>query len=110
MATGIALECLEHSIDAKILLVRKEPKLHGGTEGRAVEGIRGEEVVGRIFMVEDVISTGGSSAKAMRYLLHEKYPVTAIWAILDREMGGSEKLQEEFGIPVQSLFRLSDFS
>jgi orotate phosphoribosyltransferase len=54
------------------------------------------------------MSTGGSSAKALRFLKDEGYKVDAAWVILDREMGAKEALEKEFEIPVHSLFKLSD--
>lgn len=107
LATALALEGMG-SGEKNILLVRKEKKDHGGTQGRAVEGLKAMDLKGPLFLVEDVMSTGGSSAKALRFLKDEGYKVDAAWVILDREMGAKEALEKEFGIPVHSLFKLSD--
>ncbi len=107
LATALALEGMEQG-EKNILLVRKEKKDHGGTQGRAVEGLKSSDLRGPLFLVEDVMSTGGSSAKALRFLKEEGYKVDAAWVILDREMGAKESLEKEFGIPVYSLFKLSD--
>jgi orotate phosphoribosyltransferase len=108
LATGIALKALDYLEECNILLVRKEKKDHGGSEGRAVEGKAPALLKGNIFLVEDVMSTGGSSAKAMSFLLAEGYKINEMWAIVDREMGAVEKLTEQFKIPVKSLFKLSE--
>ncbi len=107
LATALALEGMG-SGEKNILLVRKEKKDHGGTQGRAVEGLKSSDLKGPLFLVEDVMSTGGSSAKALRFLRDEGYKVESLWVILDREMGAKEALEKEFGIPVSSLFKLSD--
>lgn len=108
LASGIALEALNAGIDCNILLVRKEKKAHGGTEGRAVEGKPATSIKGKIVLVEDVMSTGGSSAKALSFLKAEGYEVAEMWAIVDREMGAIERLEKEFSIPVKSLYKLSE--
>lgn len=108
LASGIALESLNAGIDCNILLVRKERKDHGGSEGRAVEGKAAQLLKGKIFLVEDVTSTGGSSAKALGFLKAEGYEVAEMWSIVDREMGAIPRLEKEFSIPVKSLFKLSE--
>lgn len=108
LASGIALEALNAGIDCNILLVRKERKDHGGSEGRAVEGKSASQLKGKIVLVEDVMSTGGSSAKALGFLKAEGYEIAEMWAIVDREMGAIERLEKEFSIPVKSLFKLSE--
>lgn len=108
LASGIALKALDYDIDCNILLVRKERKAHGGSEGRAVEGKAPTDLKGKIVLVEDVMSTGGSSAKALNFLKAEGYEVSEMWAIVDREMGAIERIEKEFSIPVKSLFKLSE--
>jgi len=108
LASGLALKALEFDIDCNILLVRKERKAHGGSEGRAVEGKAPDQLKGKIILVEDVMSTGGSSAKALNFLKEEGYEISEMWAIVDREMGAIERLEKEFSIPVKSLFKLSE--
>ena len=78
--------------------VRKEPKAHG--TGKQIEGpVRsGDHVV----IVEDVITTGGSAAKAIEATRREGMTPVAVLALVDREEGGREHL-ESFGIPVRSL-------
>ncbi len=111
LATALALEGVERGYDVQILLVRKEKKDHGGSQGRAVEGPLPKDLLQhKICLVEDVVSTGTSSAKALKFLKEEGYEVSSMWSILDREMGGSEKLSNDFRISVQSLFKLSDVS
>lgn len=83
--------------------VRKEPKAHG--TGRQVEGplARGDRVV----VVEDVITTGGSAARAIDALRREGALPVAVLALVDREEGGREHL-ESLGLPVRSLATASE--
>jgi orotate phosphoribosyltransferase len=108
LATALALKALDTQPECDILLVRKEKKDHGGSEGRAVEGKAASLIAGKIILVEDVMSTGSSSAKALQFLKAEGYKISEMWAIVDREMGAIERLEKEFSIPVKSLFKLSE--
>ena len=82
--------------------VRKEPKAHG--TGKQIEGpvASGDHVV----VVEDVITTGGSAAKAIEAIRREGMVPVAVLALVDREEGGREHL-ETLGLPVRSLVTAS---
>ena len=83
--------------------VRKEPKAHG--TGKRVEGCfaAGDRVV----VVEDVITTGGSALKAVQAIEAEGGTVIAVLAVVDREEGGREAI-EQAGYSVHALFRVSE--
>ena len=83
--------------------VRKEPKAHGA--GKRVEGCfaAGDRVV----VVEDTITTGGSALKAVQAIEAEGGTVVAVLAVVDREEGGREAI-EQAGYPVHALFRVSE--
>jgi orotate phosphoribosyltransferase len=86
----------------KPFVVRKEPKGHG--TGRQVEGLlRAGE---RVAVVEDVITTGGSSLKAVQACRREGLEVVGVFAVVDREEGAQENLSKE-GVELYSLFKLS---
>lgn len=78
--------------------VRKEPKTHG--TGKQVEGplAAGDHVV----IVEDVITTGGSAAKAVAAVQREGAIPLGVLALVDREEGGRQQL-ESLGLTVHSL-------
>ena len=82
----------------KAFTVRKEPKAHG--TGKQVEGplATGDRVV----IVEDVITTGGSAARAFEVVKREGAIPVGILALVDREEGGRQHL-EALGVPVVSL-------
>jgi len=67
--------------------IRKEPKGHG--LGKQVEGdIRRED---RVVIVEDVITTGASTIKAVEAARREGLVVVKVIALVDRQEGGREE-------------------
>jgi orotate phosphoribosyltransferase len=107
LVCGIALASLEHpwcpTQDA--LIVRKEAKGHGTNAW--VEGPL-PEAGSEITVLEDVVTTGGSSLKAAEKLRDMGYNVNRIISIVDREEGGRE-LMKESGIELFSLVTIRDF-
>ena len=85
-------------------IVRKEAKEHG--KGQQVEGPvqAGDEVV----IVEDVVTTGGSSLKAIEYAEAHGLKVREVIAIVDRMEGGRENF-EGAGYQLRTLLTIEDF-
>jgi len=106
IVAGIIFEASLRGRELDALLVRKAPKAHGGSQGKAVEGLFSEGL-GSGFLVEDVVSTGGSSLVAARHMIAEGYKLEGMLCLVDREMGGVQSLQTELKIPIQSLFKVS---
>lgn len=87
-------------------MVRKEPKEHG--TGRQVEGPRPPKGA-RVVLVEDVITTGGSSLKALEAVRRElEVEVVAVVALLDRLEGGRGAI-EAAGVSLRPIFTRKDF-
>ncbi len=87
-------------------VVRKEPKQHG--MGLPVEGLvqSGDPVI----VVDDVVTTGGSTIKAIRAAEGFGLEVKAVFVIVDRgEFNGIENIKA-CGYPVYSFFTLEDFT
>ena len=88
------------------LIVRKEPKGHG-TESW-VEGLLPTEGT-KITVLEDVITTGGSSLKAVEKLRDAGYVVERVVSIVDRqEDSEADKLMKDNGLELISIFTLKD--
>jgi orotate phosphoribosyltransferase len=87
-------------------LVRKDVKDHGATANKYIEGPVGEgdEVV----IVEDVVTTGGSSIQAIERCLAVGLKVRGVIAIVDRMEGGTEAFAAR-GYWCKSLFTIRDF-
>ncbi|RMA96036.1 orotate phosphoribosyltransferase [Hydrogenothermus marinus] len=88
----------------KPFVVRKEPKGHG--TGKQIEGNVKEG--DNVFIVEDVVTTAGSSLKAAKVAKEAGLNVLGIIAIVDREEGGEENIKEE-GFNFYPLFKISQF-
>ncbi|HCQ81027.1 MAG TPA: orotate phosphoribosyltransferase [Verrucomicrobiales bacterium] len=83
----------------QVFNIRKEPKAHG--RGRQIEGNfkEGDKVV----VVDDVITTGGSTLKAIEAIRAAGGEVVFCLVLVDREEGGRAAIESE-GIPVVSIF------
>ena len=86
------------------LIVRKEAKGHG--TGAWLEGPL-PEPGSRITVLEDVVTTGGSSLKAVKQLREAGYVVERVVTIVDRQEGGLAAMQEG-GLELRSLFQLDE--
>jgi orotate phosphoribosyltransferase len=86
------------------VMVRKEPKQHG--TGKLVEGPfqSGESIA----IVEDVLTTGGSSLKAIEHCEAVGLKVQRVLAIIDRLEGGCEAFAA-VGYELTTLFTIRDF-
>jgi len=84
-------------------LVRKEPKGHGTQ--RYIEGpvLPGDRVV----IVEDVMTTAGSSLVAAERATEFGLKVERVLAVIDRLEGGREALQAR-GLPLDTLLTVRD--
>ena len=91
-------------IDA--LIVRKEPKGHG-TESQIEGPLPPKET--KVTVLEDVVTTGGSSIKAVNVLRDAGYTVECVVTIIDRQEGGEDAMKEA-GLQLKSLFTLEDFN
>lgn len=83
--------------------VRKEMKTHGA--GKLIEGSFAAGM--NIVIVEDVITTGESALRAARSVNEAGGVVQGVLALVDREEGGRERI-EDAGYGVVSLERVSE--
>jgi orotate phosphoribosyltransferase len=85
-------------------IVRKEPKKHG-----TMNKIENQLPIGTpIVVVDDVITSGSSTIKACEEFTAAGYEIVGIIAIVDREAGGKQRLEQLYG-HVRPLFQKSDF-
>jgi len=89
----------------KGFLIRKEPKGHG--TNRWVEGGKNLRKGMNVVILEDVVTTGGSSLKAIEATEKEGYNVKGIVAILDRLEGGKDAIESK-GYMFKRIFTLKD--
>lgn len=86
-------------------IIRKEPKGHG--TGAWLEGRKNFKPGAKVVIVEDVVTSGGSSMKAVRRAEEEGLKVVGIVTLVDREEGGRENIEKE-GYWLKSIFTKSD--
>jgi orotate phosphoribosyltransferase len=102
LAIGMA-SAMKHPKEAlQVFTVRKEPKGHGA--GKQIEGNfkSGDNVI----VVDDVITTGGSTLKAIDAIEREGGKVAFAVVLVDREEGGRQAIEAR-GVHVISLFTRS---
>jgi len=85
----------------RAFIVRKEAKEHG--TGRRIEGQL--EPASRVIIVDDVVTTAGSTIKAIEAAEEAGHTVVAVICLVDREEGGAAKLAAH---PFFPIFRRSD--
>ena len=92
--------------DLDALIVRKEAKGHG--TGAWLEGPLPAPGA-LITVLEDVVTTGGSSLKAVRQLRDAGYKVNRVITIVDREEGGDAAMTAD-ELELISLYKLSEIA
>lgn len=106
LASAVSLVSFQRGRPLPALYVRKARKDHGSA--KLVEGDKALRPGLRVALLEDVITTGGSSLKAVEALKLVGADVVGILALVDREEGGAETIGQA-GLPLFSLTRRSDF-
>ena len=105
-ADAPACAALAGGADVKAFFVRKETKQHGLQ--RRVEGPPLEQGE-RCLIVEDVVTTGGSTVQAIEAVRAEGYDVCGVVAVLDRLAGGAEAIALASGdAPYEPLSTIDD--
>ena len=104
-ADPIACAALAGGADVKAFFVRKEVKQHGLS--RRIEGPL-LDADDRCMLVEDVVTTGGSTISALEALRDEGHQVCGVLAICDRLAGGAEAIEEAAGAPFVALTTIDE--
>ncbi len=104
LVSGVVMLAAQSGINLSGLIVRKEAKGHG--TGAWLEGPMPPK--GSVITVlEDVVTTGGSSLKAVEKLRNQGYLVNQVLAIVDREEGGLDAMSKA-DLSLNSLFFLKE--
>lgn len=105
-ADPLACAALAGGADVKAFFVRKETKDHGLS--RRIEGpplVPGED---RCLIVEDVVTTGGSTIKAIEAVRAEGHEICGVVAICDRLAGGADAIRAAAGAPYVALTTIDE--
>jgi len=80
---------------------RKEHGLQRWVEGPVEAGVR-------CLVVEDTVTTGGSTAQAIERVKEEGLEVAGVVAVVDRLAGGAEKIEAAAGAPYRALVTIDE--
>ncbi len=106
LASAVSLTSFVRGRPLDALYVRKEVKDHGTK--KLVEGDKSISPGTRVALLEDVVTTGGSSLKAVEKLRAAGATVVGIVALVDRLEGGAEAIRAA-GIPLVAICTRRDF-
>jgi orotate phosphoribosyltransferase len=104
LATAMASACAGADPPLHAFSIRKEAKTHG--RGRQIEG-NFPEGGGPVVVVDDVITTGGSTLKAIDAIEAAGGRAVLAVVLVDREEGGREAIEAR-GCPVAAIFTKSE--
>jgi orotate phosphoribosyltransferase len=104
-ADPVACAALAAGADVKAFFVRKEKKRHGLQ--RWIEGPELEPGE-RCLIVEDVVTTGGSTIAAIERVREEGLEVAGVVSVLDRLAGGAEAIAAAAGAPYVPLTTIDE--
>jgi orotate phosphoribosyltransferase len=104
-ADPIACAALAGGFGGKAFFVRKERKEHGLQ--RWVEGPLLDDGE-RCLVVEDVVTTGGSTMHALERLRDDGRDVVGVVSVLDRLAGGGSAIEQAAGAPYVALTTIDD--
>jgi orotate phosphoribosyltransferase len=105
-ADPIACSALAAGADLKAFFVRKDAKSHG--LARRIEGPVLTPGSDRCMLVEDVVTTGGSTIRALDAVRDAGLEVVGVLAICDRLAGGGEAIREAAGAPYVALTTIDE--
>ena len=104
VGTAVAAHVLEHT-PVEAIIVRKQAKDHG--TGRAVE-LPGTVFAGaRVAVVDDTMTSGGSTVRAVEALRAAGLVVDHALCVVDRQAGASRALAD-VGVVLHSMFTLDE--
>jgi orotate phosphoribosyltransferase len=104
-ADPVACAALAGGAHAKVFFVRKDAKAHGLQ--RRIEGppLDPED---RCVVVEDVVTTGGSTLAAIAALQDAGHQICGVLSVLDRLAGGGAAIERAAGAPYVALSTIDE--
>lgn len=104
-ADPVACAGLAGGAQVKVFFVRKETKAHGLQ--RRIEGPLLDQR-DRCMVVEDVVTTGGSTLAAIAALGEAGHAICGVVSVLDRLAGGGEAIEEAAAAPYVPLTTIDE--
>jgi orotate phosphoribosyltransferase len=106
LASSVALVSHQRGEPLDAVYVRQEAKDHGSR--RLLEGNAHLPEGTRLAVLEDVVTTGGSTLAAVARLREHGYRVDGVIALVDRREGGADAIREA-GLELVALYGREDF-
>jgi orotate phosphoribosyltransferase len=106
LASAVALTSLLRGRPLDALYVRKDAKDHGSR--RMIEGATHLAPGTKVALLEDVVTTGGSTLKAAEKLQGAELIVVGVVALVDRFEGGREAIEAR-GLKFVAVYTRTDF-
>lgn len=106
IVTAVSLVSFMEGHPFAAFIIRKEPKKHG--RSLWIEGIDNLPEGAPVVIVEDVVTTGGSTIRSIDRAEEAGLKVVRVLALVDREEGGRENIRAR-GFEMDALFHRSDF-
>jgi orotate phosphoribosyltransferase len=112
LASAVSLVSFQKGLRTKrgvgldAIYVRKQAKEHGSQ--RQLEGDGGLEPGDPVAILEDVVTTGGSTLRAVGRLRERGLEVAGVVALVDRLEGGADAVRAA-GVAISSLYTRLDF-
>jgi orotate phosphoribosyltransferase len=98
---AIAVPSGEKLVAFFVRSARKEHGLQRWVEGPVEAGVR-------CLVVEDTVTTGGSTAQAIERVKEEGLEVAGVVAVVDRLAGGAERIEAAAGAPYRALVTIDE--
>jgi orotate phosphoribosyltransferase len=90
IVTAVSLTSALRGRPIPAFIIRKEPKKHGTAQW--VEGMKNLKAGMKVAIIEDVVTTGASTLKAIERAEDAGLSVSRVLAIVDRNEGGAETI------------------
>jgi orotate phosphoribosyltransferase len=106
LASAVALTSFQRGAPLDAVYVRKDAKEHGSK--RTLEGNTRLPAGSAVALLEDVVTTGGSTLRAAAKLKDAGYAVVGVVALVDRLEGGREAIEAD-GLAFTAVYTRTDF-
>jgi orotate phosphoribosyltransferase len=106
LASAVSMASVRAGAPLDAIYVRKEAKAHGSQ--RLIEGGTRLPPGASVALLEDVVTTGGSTLAAAAKLREAGFAIAGVGALVDRLEGGREAI-EAAGLPFHALYTRADF-
>jgi orotate phosphoribosyltransferase len=101
LVTAVSVVSFLERAPIPAFIVRKEAKGHGTSN--YIEGLKNLPAGGRVALIEDVVTTGGTLLKVIERVEEAGFSVGLVVTVVDRQEGGAENLARA-GYPLKALF------